>query len=206
MNTSFRPSPGPVGFSLIELLFVLLIMSFLSVSLYSFGSGRRQRSQKVLCQDNLQKIYIALQIYAKDAHGELPRTTNAATSEAPLDLLVPRYSADTAIFICPGGRDPARPAGASLLQGKISYAYYQGRRLEDSPPAGWPLLSDRQVDTSAKVKGDPVFSPDGRSPGNNHHKYGGNFLMGDGSVSASDSTAPFDLPLPPGVVLLNPQP
>ena len=188
------------------MLFVLLILCGASAMMYSFGSARRQKTQKALCQDNLQKIYIALQIYAKDENGRLPTVTNAETSEAPLDLLVPRYSADTSIFICPGGRDSARPAGASLQQGKISYAYYMGRRLDDPAAAGWPLLTDRQVNPSAKLKGDQVFSLDGAPPGNNHHKYGGNFLMGDGSVVGSDPAAPFDLLLSTNVVLLNPKP
>jgi len=206
MNTSSHQTFRPGGFSLIELLIVLFIMCGLSAMMYSFGSARRQKTQKALCQDNLQKIYIALQIYAKDDNGRLPLVTNAVTAEAPLDLLVPRYSADTAIFICPGGRDSARPAGESLQQGKISYAYYMGRRLDDPAAAEWPLLSDRQVDTRSKLKGEQVFSLDGDSPGNNHHKYGGNFLMGDGSVTGSGPTAPFALPVPPNGVLLNPKP
>jgi len=51
-----------------------------------------------------------------------------------------------------------------------------------------------------------VFSITGSSPGNHHHKYGGNFLMGDGAVQASSPLVPFPLPLPPGVILLNPKP
>ena len=206
MHTSSHQSTRPGGFSLIELLLVLFIMCGLSAMMYSFGSARRQKTQKALCQDNLQKIYIALQIYAKDANGLLPQFTNALTAEAPLDLLVPRYSADTSIFICPGGRDSARPAGASLTQGKISYAYYLGRRLDDPAAAAWPLLTDRQIDTRSKLKGDQVFSITGDSPGNNHHKYGGNILMGDGAVQASGPLAPFDLLIPSNVVLLNPKP
>ena len=206
MNTSSHQSRRPGGFSLIELLIVLFIMCGVSAMMYSFGSARRQKTQKALCQDNLQKISIAPQIYAKDENGRLPLVTNAVTSEAPMDLLVPRYSADTSIFTCPGGRDSARPAGESLLQGKISYAYYTGRRLDDPTAAEWPLLSDRQINTSAKLKGDQVFSLDGNPPGNNHHKYGGNFLMGDGSVTGSGPAAPFALLLPSNVVLLNPKP
>jgi type II secretory pathway pseudopilin PulG len=206
MNTSSHQSSRPGGFSLLELLIVAFIMLGLSAMMYSFGSARRQKTQKALCQDNLQKIYIALQIYAKDANGRLPEAANAATAEVPLDLLVPRYSADTSIFICPGGRDSAWPAGESLLQGKISYAYYMGRRLDDPVAAEWPLLSDRQVNTGSKLKGDPVFSSTGRPPGNNHHKYGGNFLMGDGSVQGSGPEAPFALLLPLNVILLNPKP
>jgi len=191
---------------LIELLVTLAMICILSTMMYGFGSARRQKTQKMLCQDNLQKIFIALQIYAKDSNGRLPAATNAVTSEDVLEVLVPRYSADTSLFICPGGRDAALPAGGSLRQGKISYAYYEGRRLEDGQAAEQVLMSDRQVNTLAKPIGDPVFSTTGQAPGNNHHKYGGNFLMGDGSVQNSAPVASFSLTLPPGVVLLNPKP
>ncbi len=87
---------------------------------------------------------------------------------------MPKYTADTSIFICPGGRDAQIPSGEPLRKHKISYAYYMGRRL-DTPQA--LLMSDRQVDTQPKRAGEFVFSPDGKPPGNNHHKYGGNFLI-----------------------------
>jgi type II secretory pathway pseudopilin PulG len=206
MKALSKQTAGRGGFSLIELVLVLALMIVLGTMMYGFGSGRRQKSQKALCQDNLQKIYISLQIYAKDFNGRLPQTTNALTAEEPLDLLVPRYSADTAIFICPGGRDSALPAGEPLRQGKISYAYYMGRRLDDAQTAQGPLMSDRQVNTAPKQQGEPVFSDTGHAPGNNHHKFGGNILMGNGSIQDSGPDAPAPLLIPPGVVLLNPKP
>jgi prepilin-type N-terminal cleavage/methylation domain-containing protein/prepilin-type processing-associated H-X9-DG protein len=191
------------GFSLIELLITLALLSVMSVMLYGFGSKSHQRSQQKLCADNLQKIYLALQIYANDFKGSLPGATNAATSEAVLGELVPKYTADTSIFICPGGRDSEIPQGEPLRDQKISYAYFMGRRI-DAPQT--PLMSDRQVDTESKRAGELVFSPDGKPPGNNHHKYGGNFLFCDGSVEFSPPVLSFSLALPPGVVLLNPKP
>ena len=144
-----------------------------------------------------------MQIYANDFGGRLPLNTNAVTSEAVLDELVPHYTADTTIFICPGGRDSQIPSGELLSLHKISYAYYMGRRL-DSPSE--VLMSDRQVDTDPKHAGELVFSPDGKPPGNNHHKFGGNFLMGDGSIQFSPAQLTFSLAAAPGVVLLNPKP
>ena len=94
--------------------------------MYGFASARHQRDQKRLCADNLQKIYLAMQIYANDFGGKLPQNTNAVTSEAVLDELVPKYTADTSIFICPGGRDSEIPSGEPLDKHKISYAYYMG--------------------------------------------------------------------------------
>ena len=185
------------------MLITIALISILSVMLYGFGSKSHQRSQQKLCGDNLQKIYLAMQIYANDFSGQLPVNTNAQTSEAVLDTLVPRYSADTSIFICPGSKDAPLPAGGSLRQSKISYAYYMGWRLNAATGA---LTSDAQINTLPKSKGDFVFSTTGRPPGNNHHKYGGNFLFGDGHVDLTPAQLAFSLAVTQGVVLLNPKP
>jgi prepilin-type N-terminal cleavage/methylation domain-containing protein len=203
MKPAKRKTAAPGGFSLVELVITLALLSVMAVMLYGFGSASHQRSQKKLCADNLQKIYLAMQIYANDFGGQLPQDINAATSEKVLDELVPKYTADTTIFICPGGRDSQIPSGQPLARHKISYAYYMGRRL-DTPQAF--LMSDRQVDTQPKIAGEYVFSPNGKSPGNNHHKYGGNFLLCDGSVQPSPAQLAFSLAATPGVVLLNPKP
>src|ERR1035441_7206050 len=135
------------GFTLIELLITLALMSIMAAMLYGFGSRSHQRSQQKLCADNLQKIYIAMQVYANDFQGALPQRTNAVTSEDVLDELVPKYTADTSIFICPGGRDAQIPSGEPLRNHKISYAYFMGRRLD--PPQN-PLMSDRQINPCRK--------------------------------------------------------
>ena len=204
----FQAKPNATtGFSLLELLITMALMVILTTMMYGFASAKHQRNQKQLCADNLQKIYLAMQIYANDFGGKLPENTNAATSEEVLDKLVPRYTADTSIFICPGGRDSQIPSGEPLAKHKISYAYYMGNQLptnENATP--FVLMSDRQINTEPKRAGELVFSPDGKSPGNNHHKYGGNFLFSDGSVKASGPQLPFSLAFTQGVVLLNPKP
>jgi prepilin-type processing-associated H-X9-DG protein len=170
--------------------------------MYSFSSPTHQRTQKELCADNLQKIFLGLQIYSDD-FGKFPLNTDAQTSEEVLNVLVPRYTVDTSLFICPGGRDSDIPSGAPIGKNKISYAYYMGRDTNDS---GGFIMSDRQINALSKNAGDQVFSLDGKAPGNNHHKYGGNVLFCDGSVQSTPPVATFSLAFSNGIVLLNPKP
>lgn len=188
------------GFSMLELLVTVAIILILTTLYWSPNSGSRQRSLQTACQKSLQKVYIALDVYANDWGGRFPNVRGAHTSGEALDLLVPKYTSDTASFICPGSHDSEPPPGSSLAKHNVSYAYYMGRGVSDQQV----VMSDKQVDTKAKEAGQQVFSTTGKPPGNNHRKYGGNFLFCDGHVELSPAAAAFSLPLTNGEVLLNP--
>ena len=192
------------GFSLIELLAVAAILLLL-FTLYwgsSTTDNQRRQAQKD-CQTNLQKIYMAMDIYASEHAGKFPELAGARTAEEALDALVPRYTVDTAVFICPATKDPPLPAGESFREHKISYAYYMGRRAADSQQV---LMSDQQVNSQSKAPGEYAFSSTGKPPGNNHGKQGGNFLFCDGHAEPAPDRTPFSLVLTQGVILLNPNP
>jgi prepilin-type processing-associated H-X9-DG protein len=192
----------PAGFSSIELLAVVAILILLFVLLWGprIGDDKQRQAQKD-CQNQLQKIYMALEIYANDHAGKFPETSGARSSEEPLDLLVPHYTIDTAEFICPSSQDPPLPAGEPFRQHKISYAYYMGRRVADAQEV---LMSDEQVNTGARKTGDYAFSRTGKPPGNNHGKLGGNFLFCDGHAEPAPARLPFSIVSTQGIVLLNP--
>jgi prepilin-type N-terminal cleavage/methylation domain-containing protein len=192
---------SPAGFSLLELLIVAAILLALTSLYWGSSSRSAQKRQQQVCRNNLQKIFVALEIYADEQAGKFPQVTNASTSAEALNGLVPRYTADTSVFICPGSKNPPTAGSTSLLKQKISFAYYMGRCNADASEA---LMSDQQVDTLAKAPGQLTFSPDGTPPGNNHHQYGGNFLFCDGRTEPSPPRVPFSLGLTQGVVLLNP--
>lgn len=199
----FRSKTRPAGrlaFSLIELLLTVVIILILMTLYWGPNRGSRQRALQTVCQSNLQKLYIAMNIYATDHGGRFPSVVGARRSAEALDLLVPRYTSDTSIFICPGSSDSAPPGGESIRKRVISYAYYMGRTSTNLQV----LLTDRQVDTQAKKPGQLVFSPDGKPPGNNHREFGGNLLFCDGHVQSSPPKTAIDLNLNPGEVLLNP--
>src|SRR5205814_3491821 len=112
------------------------------------NSESSQTRQRKACQMNLQKLFIAMEIYANDHAGKFPELAAARTAEEPLDMLVPHYTVDTSVFTCPGSGDPVLPAGESFLKNQISYAYYMGRRATDAREG---LMSGRQVDTNLKA-------------------------------------------------------
>lgn len=190
------------AFSLVELLMVLVLLLILTTMYWASSSDSSQTRQQKACQKNLQKLFIAMEIYANDHAGKFPELAGARTAEEPLDMLVPRYTVDTSVFICPGSQDPVLPAGESLLKHQISYAYYMGRRAADASEV---LVSDRQLDTNSKTAGQNIFSSNGKPPGNNHSKHGGNFLFCDGHTEQSSARAPFSIILTQGMVLLNPK-
>jgi prepilin-type N-terminal cleavage/methylation domain-containing protein len=194
--------PLAAAFTLVEMLITLALILILFVMMYGFGSRSHQQQQKLVCQKNLTTIHVALEIFAGEHDGTFPMKADAATSEAALAQLIPKYIAATAPFICPGSKDKPIPDGESFENRRISYAYYMGQRLASS---GELLLTDQQVNALPKLKGQQVFSTNGKRPGNNHHRYGWNLLYCDGRVEKISAIAPFSLLATQGVVLLNPK-
>ncbi len=201
-----QSSPGSRaagGFSLLELLIVLALLIVLTVMMGG-GYGAASRNREMAdCRKNLQKIYLALSIYQNDNNGAFPYLQGASNSAGPLSLLVPKSTTVTEMFICPGSHDQPLPEAESFASRKISYAYYMGRTTNED--AGEIIASDAQVDTAPKNKGQQIFSEDGRKPGNNHDKAGGNLLSRGGEVTGCGPKAGRDVRYPPGVRLLNPQ-
>jgi len=203
-NYLCRQPVAHAGFSLLELLIVMALIIVLFTLYWSGGSRSYQTKQLANCEKNLQNIYVALKTYAIDNNSRLPVLANSTTSEPVLSQLIPRYTTGTEFFICPGCKDSALPEAQPFAERKISYAYYMGRKIEDGP--GEPLMSDRQVDANPKLLGQTLFSADGKKPGNNHNKYGGNIMFCDGNVQTSPASSAFNLTNAPNVVLLNPKP
>jgi prepilin-type N-terminal cleavage/methylation domain-containing protein len=190
------------GFSLVEMLITLAIILVLMTMMYGFSSRSNQIEQKKACQKNMQVMYVALEIFATDHAEAFPFKSGSKTSEEPLSLLIPRYTTDSSSFICPGSRDKKLPQGENFGGRRISYAYFMGRRVDDGREL---LMTDRQVDTGPKAVKQPIFSQNGRPPGNNHHRYGGNYLFCDGSMEKGPALATIPVVLSTNVVLLNPK-
>jgi prepilin-type N-terminal cleavage/methylation domain-containing protein/prepilin-type processing-associated H-X9-DG protein len=194
---------GTGGFSLLELLIVVAIIFVLFTLYFSGGSKTYQLKQISKCELNLQNVYVGLKAYSLDNRDQFPILSTAKTSEGPLSQLVPRATTGTEYFTCPGSKDSPLPEAKPFADRKISYAYYMGHGVNDG--AEQPLMSDRQVNANPKLAGAQLFSPDGKQPGNNHNKYGGNVMFCDGNVQSSPAKSAFNLTNAPNIVLLNPK-
>jgi prepilin-type processing-associated H-X9-DG protein len=192
------------AFSLLELLIVAALIIIMFTLYWGGGSRGFQMKQIANCEKNLEYDFVAIKTYSVDNDGKFPFLAGAATSEPVLSQLVPRSTTRTEFFICPGSHDGSIPSAEPFAKRTISYAFYMGHTAADGPTD--PLMSDRQIDTNSKTTGQLVFSPDGKKPGNNHFKYGGNVMFCDGSVRSTPAHAAFDLTNAPNVVLLNPKP
>src|SRR3974390_1241975 len=120
-----KASPvGRFGFSLLELLLTVVIILILTTLYWSPNRRSRQLALQTACQNNLQKLFIAMNIYATDHADRFPVVLGARTSAEALDLLVPRYTSDPSFFVCPGSPDSAPTGGEPIRKRIISYAYY----------------------------------------------------------------------------------
>ena len=162
-----------------------------------------QSNRKTQCAQQLARIHQSLALFAAEHDGAFPFVSGAATSETPLSLLVPLYTTDTSLFVCPGGRDPELPGAQPFLDRRISYAYYMGLKNNAAPTA--PLASDAQAGIGSKRAGSPLFSTSGSPPGDKHRTYGGNILFVDGHVETLPALAPREFSIPAGAALLNPK-
>ena len=191
------------GFSLVELLVVMAIVLVLYATMYGPSSASGQAKRRAQCAQQLQQMHLMLTLFAGEHDGAFP-AARSSTSEGALSQLVPLYTTDTSVFICPGSGHAALPGAQPFADRRISYAYCAGLKRDADPAA--MLVADALANTRAKLNGDTLFSTTGSAPGNNHRTSGGNILFVDGHVEMPGPIAPRALPIPPGATLLNPKP
>lgn len=188
---------------LVELLVVVGLLFVLFVVYNSRTSVNFQKRQKALCRQNLQTIHLALQTYSLDHAEKFPFVRGAKSSEAPLSLLVPKYTTRTDVFICPGTKHRPLPQGEPFADRKISYAYLMGVTSQAGREQ-W-TMADALLRPEASRRGEVIFSTTGEGAAVNHDKYGGVILFADGTVEMTRPKTEYSLAKPTGTLILNPK-
>lgn len=111
------------GFTLVELLIVIAIVSLLAAILFPVFARARDNARRASCQSNLKQIGLALMQYVQDYDERLP---NRATGNIDIHTRLQAYVKNRQIFICPSQNILVSSGGVeSAFDPKVntSYAY-----------------------------------------------------------------------------------
>ncbi len=192
------------GFTLTELLVVIVVFVVLVGMVIPGGSGNRARASRIQCVNNLKNAGLALRIFAADHAGAFPAAlsaTNCGFQEPLADgsqlwrhwLVVTSELASPKLLLCP--EDKRRVAAAAfapatnlpsqfVFSGNHQLSYFLGLHASELMPQSI-LAGDRNLTTNGTpvAPGQHVF-PAGTRFGFTAelHNQSGNVLLGDGSV------------------------
>ena len=84
------------GFTLTELIFIVLISTVFILILAPFIGNIRSRADLLACEENLQEIGLGLKLYASEHRGAFPPSLD--------ELIEGGYVKDEMVFDCPAGQ------------------------------------------------------------------------------------------------------
>lgn len=140
------------GFTLLELLVVIVIIAILAGLLVPAFRYAQQMSRAAACASNLRQIDVALNLYLAEHNAVMPPTMQASRASTSVNVPViddtlNQYAPDPRVFIC-----PADNLGVGSSTGT---SYYWNSALDGQSVASLhfltiytlsniPLLSDKQ--------------------------------------------------------------
>ncbi|OGV72932.1 MAG: hypothetical protein A3K19_20910 [Lentisphaerae bacterium RIFOXYB12_FULL_65_16] len=145
------------GFTLIELIVILAIVTLVALMLLPVPTVDPERVCQINCAGNMKQIGLALRMYATDSTETFPPADNAPG----LNLLARRgYLTAMEVYLCPSTK--AKPGGTEILDNlHLDYIYKGG-------------YSERDCSQATGLACDRILTP--------NHKDFGNVLFGDGHV------------------------
>ena len=140
---------GSAGFTLTELIAVLVIIISFILLLMPLASYVREKANIITCENNLQKISLGLKLYASEHQGKFPASMSELTESGYVD--------DERVFDC-----PSSPAIGDALE--PDYHYVTGYSVYS--PSEDKIVFDKKENHKGGthvlyVSGDIVFEKHG---------------------------------------------
>jgi prepilin-type N-terminal cleavage/methylation domain-containing protein/prepilin-type processing-associated H-X9-DG protein len=200
------------GFSLIELLVVVAIISILAAALLPALSRAKAKSARISCVCNLKQVGVAFRTWALDHNDQYPMQisiTNGGTLELVggqtvfADFAVMSNELSTPkILFCPSDRDPSRmmatdflgmPSGSGKpipFAGDANLSYFVGVDATDVLPQMFLAGDDNLAINGVRLKSRvvAVASDAPISWTRDRHVNQGNIALADGSVQQFGQT------------------
>jgi prepilin-type N-terminal cleavage/methylation domain-containing protein len=133
------------GFTLLELLVVVGIVSLLTAILLPAINTARESAQRVKCASNLRSLGQCVYLFAHDHHDRVPEGQNTPSSGAgswvptwmytkDYFVMVDSYGANQTLYICPSSPLAEKgPAGFAYGEGSETAARISADLLPDNP-------------------------------------------------------------------------
>jgi len=139
------------GFTLLELLIVVVIIAALAGIAFPVGRSLLAKSREAACLGNLRNIGVGLQLYLQDNNQMLPTLALAReskTSEEPVleTVLLPYMEAKDA-FQCPADKEEFEKTGSSYSWNTTQNGLHSSKVSffgNDSRPEAVPLIFDKE--------------------------------------------------------------
>lgn len=179
------------GFTLLELLVIIGIISFLlSLILPALGRAKDQ-SKIIICRSNQKHLLLGCLLYANDYDSSLPIDKQLHNPHFNLikNLSDSKYINDSKVYYCPSERaDELKYSEDNFSNGNIGYFYYC---FSDRPAyrylstfflkkLDWPRLLTNTMSPDKWVFSDSWFS--NMPTAHRWYKKGVNYVILDGSV------------------------
>jgi prepilin-type N-terminal cleavage/methylation domain-containing protein len=184
------PTRNRTGFSIVELLLVVVVVAVLLSLLTPGLHSARAKSRRIACVNNLKQMGLGFRIFAASHGNQFPMQfltntvagSDAAIAPATYFGLMSNELSTPKLLACPADDRVPAATWASFTASNISY--FVGMNAHETFPQSL-LAGDRNLTLNGEPLGPGLFAVSSNAPvgwSAALHRRAGNIALGDGSV------------------------